>query len=84
MAFLLPVGSLAQVAQQDSNQGQRILREVRQILANEHAFDGMSISSSVHHGIITPDGTVSSQAAKVLGIRPNRVGWIVGSRRKAR
>jgi hypothetical protein len=66
MAFLLPVAGLAQVGQQESNQDQRILREVRQILANEHAFDGMSISSSVHHGIVTLDGTVSSQAAKVL------------------
>jgi hypothetical protein len=66
MASLLPVDGLAQVGQQDSNQDQRILREVRQILANEHAFDGMSISSSVHHGIVTLDGTVNSQAAKVL------------------
>jgi hypothetical protein len=66
MAFLLPVAGLAQVGQQESNQDQRVLREVRQILANEHAFDGMSISSSVHHGIVTLDGTVSSQAAKVL------------------
>ena len=66
MAFFLPVTALAQAAQQDGNQDQRILREVRQILANEHAFDGMSISSSVHHGIVTLDGTVSSQAAKVL------------------
>ena len=37
MAFLLPVAGLAQVGQQESNQDQRILREVRQILANEHA-----------------------------------------------
>jgi hypothetical protein len=66
IASFLPVAGLAQVAQQDSNQDQRILREVRQILANEHAFDGMSISSSVHHGIVTLDRTVSSQAAKVL------------------
>ena len=66
MASLLPVDGLAQVGQQDSNQDQRILREVRQILANEHAFDGMSNSSSVHHGTVTLDGTVNSQAAKVL------------------
>jgi hypothetical protein len=38
MAFFLPVTALAQAALQDSNQDQRILREVRQILANEHAF----------------------------------------------
>jgi hypothetical protein len=43
MAFFLPATALVQAAQQDSNQDQRILREVRQILANEHAFDGMSI-----------------------------------------
>jgi osmotically-inducible protein OsmY len=66
IASFLPVTALAQAAQQDSNLDQRILREVRQILANEHAFDVMSISSSVHHGIVTLDGTVSSQAAKVL------------------
>jgi hypothetical protein len=66
MASFLPVTALAQAARQDSNQDQRILREVRQILANKHAFDGMSISSSVHHGIVNLDGTVSSQAAKVL------------------
>jgi hypothetical protein len=50
MVFFLPVTASAQAAQQDSNQDQRILREVRQILTNVHAFDGMSISSSVQHG----------------------------------
>ena len=62
----MPITALAQAAQQNSHQDQRILRDVRQILANEHALDGMSISSSVHRGIVTLDGTVSSQAAKVL------------------
>jgi hypothetical protein len=63
---MTPATGLAQAAQQDSSQDQRILRDVRQILTNEHAFDGMSISSSVRHRVVTLDGTVSSQAAKVL------------------
>jgi hypothetical protein len=67
---------MAQAAQQDSSQDQRILREVRQILADEHAFDGMSISSSVHHGIVTLDGTVSSQAAKLASTEIENVDGI--------
>jgi hypothetical protein len=38
MAFLLPVGSLAQVAQQDGNQDQRILR----LPLKATALDGMA------------------------------------------
>jgi hypothetical protein len=51
---------------QDINHDQRILREVRQILTGEHAFDGMSISPSVKKGVVTLNGTVGNQAAKVL------------------
>jgi hypothetical protein len=47
-------------------QDQRILSQVKEILQNEHSFDGMSISARVNHGIVTLDGIVSSQAAKVL------------------
>jgi hypothetical protein len=35
-------------------------------LSYEHAFDGMSISPSVKKGVITLNGTVGNQAAKVL------------------
>jgi uncharacterized protein YcfJ len=49
-----------------STQDQRILSQVKEILQNEHAFEGMSISPSVNHGIVTLNGVVSSQAANVL------------------
>jgi hypothetical protein len=39
---------------------------VRRILENEHAFDGMSISPNVKKGVVTLNGTVGNQAAKVL------------------
>jgi hypothetical protein len=58
-------GAASQTSQ-DSSQEQRILKEVRQILTSEHAFDGMSISPSVRKGVVTLNGTVGSQAAKVL------------------
>jgi hypothetical protein len=45
---------------------QRILTQIESILHDEHAFDGMSISPHVSHGVVTLTGTVSSQAAKVL------------------
>jgi hypothetical protein len=51
---------------QDISQDQRILRELRRILENEHAFDGMSISPNVKKGVVTLNGTVGNQAAKVL------------------
>lgn len=50
-------------------QDQGILKEVRQILTTEHAFDGMSISPSVRKGVVTLDGTVGSQAAKVVATK---------------
>jgi osmotically-inducible protein OsmY len=39
---------------------------VSEILRNEHAFDGVSITSSVKNRVVTLNGVVSSQAAKVL------------------
>jgi osmotically-inducible protein OsmY len=45
---------------------QQILQQVKTIFHNEHAFDGMSISPIVSHGVVSLNGTVSSQAAKVL------------------
>jgi len=63
---ILTSGAVAQPTAQDSSQDQRILTEVKMRFANEHAFDGMSISASVRHGIVTLSGTVNSQAAKVL------------------
>jgi BON domain len=51
---------------QDNSQDQRILKEVRRILENEHAFDGMSISPNVKKGVVTLNGMVGNQAAKVL------------------
>jgi hypothetical protein len=50
-------------------QDQQIMSQVKDILQNEHAFDGMSISPSVNHGIVTLNGIVSSQAAKVLATK---------------
>jgi hypothetical protein len=58
-------GAVSQISQ-NSSQDPRILKEVRQILTSEHAFDGMSISPSVRKGVVTLNGTVGSQAAKVL------------------
>jgi hypothetical protein len=52
-------------------QDQRILSQVKEILQNARDFDGMSISPSVNHGIVTLNGIVSSQAAKVLA--PNEI-----------
>src|ERR1700751_3000850 len=63
---ILTSGVVAQPTAQDSSQDQRILTEVKTRFASEHAFDGMSISPSVRHGIVTLSGTVNSQAAKVL------------------
>jgi len=66
---ILTSGAVAQSTPQDSSQDQRILAEVKKRFANEHAFDGMSISPSVRHGIVTLSETVNSQAAKVLASR---------------
>ena len=68
-AVVSGTGVLSQASQQDNTQDQRILKEVRQILTSEHAFDGMSISPSVRKGVVTLDGTVGSQAAKVLATK---------------
>jgi BON domain len=68
-AVVSGTGALSQASQQDNGQDQQILKEVRQILTSEHAFDGMSISPSVRKGVVTLDGTVGSQAAKVLATK---------------
>jgi osmotically-inducible protein OsmY len=56
-------GAFSQTSQ-NSSQDPRILKEVRQILTSEHAFDGMSISPSVRKGVVTLKGTVAGGAPK--------------------
>jgi hypothetical protein len=58
----------AQSAQDQKSRAKdrEILQEAQDILVHEHAFDGMTITSSVNHGVLTLNGFVSSQAAKVL------------------
>ena len=45
---------------------QQIRTQIDTIIHGESAFDGMSITPTVAHGVVTLSGTVSSQAAKVL------------------
>lgn len=45
---------------------QQIRTQIDTIIHNESAFDGMSITPTVAHGVVTLSGTVSSQAAKIL------------------
>jgi hypothetical protein len=56
----------AQSTESSRRTGQQILAQVSEILRNEHAFDGMSITPSVKNRVVTLNGVVSSQAAKVL------------------
>lgn len=63
---LLPSVSLAQTHRSPATSDQQIRTQVDAIIHSEHAFDGMSITPTVAHGVVTLSGTVSSQAAKVL------------------
>ncbi len=44
----------------------QILARVQRTLHSEPAFNGLTITPSVAHGVVTLEGTVDSQAAKVL------------------
>ena len=65
------ISILASIAQAQTHKAsppgdQQIRIQIDTIVHNEHAFDGMSITPTVAHGVVTLSGTVSSQAAKVL------------------
>ena len=56
----------AQTRKAPVSDDQQIRTQIDTIIHNESAFDGMSITPAVAHGVVTLSGTVSSQAAKVL------------------
>jgi hypothetical protein len=69
VAFLFCSTLLTAQSSQDQKsraKDREILHEAQEILVHEHALDGMSIIPSVNHGVLTLNGFVSSQAAKVL------------------
>ncbi|HUY80260.1 MAG TPA: BON domain-containing protein [Acidobacteriaceae bacterium] len=59
----LPVAGYSQTHRPTDRE---ILIKVSRTLANEQAFNGMTIIPSVSHGVVTLTGTVTSYAAKVL------------------
>src|SRR5579875_1653922 len=59
----LPVAGYAQTHRPTDRE---ILIKVSRTLAQEQAFNGMTIIPSVSHGIVTLTGNVTSYAAKVL------------------
>jgi BON domain len=59
----LPLAGYTQTHQPTDRE---VLAQVSRALANERAFNGMTIIPSVSHGVVTLTGTVTSYAAKVL------------------
>ncbi|MGC8549801.1 MAG: BON domain-containing protein [Acidobacteriaceae bacterium] len=69
------------MAQNQNNQrptDSQILAQVNHTIANEQAFQGMTIIPTVNNGVVTLSGTVSNYAAKVLA--SNEVSDIDGVR----
>ncbi len=65
LALGLPTAP-AQSHKSSLSEDHQIQTQIDTIIHNEAAFDGMPITPTVAHGVVTLSGTVSSQAAKVL------------------
>ena len=75
---LLPAALMAQNQNNQRPTDSQILAQVNHTIANEQAFQGMTIIPSVNNGVVTLSGTVSNYAAKVLA--SNEVANINGVR----